>query len=489
MDMASWIKPSYTRRLFMWLLAYSLLLVGCFVTFQYHREKEFKSAELNARLQGINSEVLSTLREGTPPVLPKHPFKDLRLTVIDRSGRVIYDNALDENTTSNHLGREEIERALEFGSGYTVRRHSESTGSSYFYSATLGDNGYIVRTAVPYSVTLSTLLEADMGFIWVMGGITLLFCMLGLFVTRRLGQNILRLNDFAERAERGERIYDTAAFSNDELGAISNHIVRLYAGLQQATSERDKEHASALYQQQEKERIKKQLTNNINHELKTPVASIQVCLELLLNQKGLNEEKREEFLQRCMANAVRLKSLLDDVSLITRMDDAPGSIAKERLDLRPLIGEVVTECEPMALAADIKIANGVDRPLWLAGNRSLLMSVFRNLIANAIAYSGGTEITIELRFAESGKAVIALWDNGVGVPVEHLPHLFERFYRIDKGRSRAAGGTGLGLAIVKNAVGLHGGTIAVDNCTTGGLRFIISLPVDNGDANASGLDS
>lgn len=489
MGMASWIKPSYTRRLFMWLLAYSFLLVGCFVVFQYHREKEFKTAELNARLQGINSEVLGTLREGTPPVLPRHPFSDLRLTVIDREGRVMYDNALDENATTNHLGREEIRRALESGSGYTVRRHSESTGSTYFYSATLGDNGYVVRTAVPYSVTLSTLLEADMGFIWIMGGITILFCMLGFFVTRRLGQNILRLNDFAERAERGERIYDTAAFSNDELGAISNHIVRLYAGLQQATSERDKEHAAALYQQQEKERIKKQLTNNINHELKTPVASIQVCLELLMNQKSLSEEKRDEFLQRCMTNTVRLKSLLDDVSLITRMDDAPGSIAKERLDLNAVIGEVVTDSEPMALAAGVKIANGVDRPLWLIGNRFLLMSVFRNLIVNALAYSCGTEITIELRSVGPEKAVIVLWDNGVGVPEEHLPHLFERFYRIDKGRSRAAGGTGLGLAIVKNAVGLHGGNIAVDNCPSGGLRYTISFPVDRGNADAAGLDS
>lgn len=97
--------------------------------------------------------------------------------------------------------------------------------------------------------------------------------MLGYFATRRIGLHILRLNRFAERAERGERIYDTAPFPQDELGSISNHIVRLYANLQQANIERAREHRAALYEQQEKERIKKQLTNNINHELKTPVAA------------------------------------------------------------------------------------------------------------------------------------------------------------------------------------------------------------------------
>lgn len=482
-DMASWSKLNYPRRLFLWLLCYSLLLMGCFVMFQYHREKDFKSEMLNARLQGINTEILSEMQHGdsVPATFPHVP--NLRLTIVSPNGKVIYDNSLDTRRASNHLKRPEIAKAIRDGEGYTVRRHSESTGENYFYSATRDNNGYIVRTAVPYSLSLSELLSADMGFIWIMGGVTLIMCILGYFATRRVGLHIRRLNRFAEKAERGERIYDSAPFPNDELGSISNHIVKLYANLQQAISDRDKEHRNALHEQKEKERIKKQLTNNINHELKTPIASIQVCLEILMSHKELNEEKRQEFLERCMTNAERLKHLITDVSLITRMDDAPDSIKKEDLDLTDIISETISECEPIAEEKGIHIINGVACPLPMQGNQTMLTSVFRNLIDNAIAYSGGTRIDIRLVSDNNKKFIITVADNGSGVSSEHLPRLFERFYRIDKGRSRAAGGTGLGLSIVKNAVIIHSGTITVENQTTGGLIFTITFPVKDDDGS------
>ena len=479
--MASWSKLSYPRRLFLWLLGYSLLLVGCFVGFQYHREKEFKAGELNAQLQLLNRHILDDIADGEDvagvSLSQPHPFEELRVSIIDSDGRVVYDNSHDSIPYANHLSREEIATALRRGSGYTVRRHSESTGNTYFYSATLGEDGYIVRTAVPYSLSLSELLKADFGFLWMMGGVTLVMCVLGYFATRRLGLTILRLNRFAERAERGERIYDNAPFPKDELGASSNHSVRLYANLQTAIADRDREHKAALHEQREKERIKKRLTNNINHELKTPVASIQVCVETLLSHPNLSEEKRDEFLHRCLANTERLKSLLRDVSLITRMDDAPASISKENLDLTDIIGEVVEDSDPVAARRGISIVNNVMHPIPITGNQSLLESVFRNLIDNAIAYSGGNEITINpAPSCKDGKIVITFADNGCGVASEHLPHLFERFYRVDKGRSRVAGGTGLGLSIVKNAILLHGGTVTVRNLPSGGLEFTITLP-------------
>lgn len=481
--MASWSKLTYPKRLFLWLLCYSLLLVGAFLWFQYNREKQFKTEELNLRLQLMNLHILDDLAKGgeVPEVVLSQPhfFGELRISVIDSAGRVVYDNSLDSVPLANHLEREEIAGALVRGSAYTVRRHSESTGKTYFYSATAGNNGYIVRTAVPYTVSLSEFLRADYGFLWVMGGVSLVMCILGFFATRRVGQHILRLNMFAEKAERGERIYDTAPFPKDELGSISNHIVRLYANLQSAIAERDREHKATLHEQQEKERIKKQLTNNINHELKTPVASIQVCLETLMTHKDLPEEKREEFLKRCLDNTERLKNLLNDVSLVTRMDDAPQSIVKEELDLSEIIAEVVEECDPLATAKGIVIENEVTQRAPLFGNRSLLASVFHNLIDNAIAYSGCNVIKISPLPSASDKITVAVSDNGCGIPSEHLPRIFERFYRIDKGRSRAAGGTGLGLSIVKNSVMFHGGTISVVNRPEGGLEFLITLPLKN----------
>ncbi len=477
--MASWNRLTYPRRLFLWLLGYSLLLVGCFIGFQYHREKAFKAEELNAQLQLINTHILNDIAEGRELTsslhAEPHRFDDLRVSVIDGSGRILYDNSLDSLPHANHLSRREISDARTIGSGYTVRRHSESTGNTYFYSATLGDNDVIVRTAVPYSVSLVELLRADYGFLWVMGGITLIMCVLGFFATRRVGLHIMRLNRFAEKAERGERIYDTAPFPKDELGSISNHIVRLYSDLQGAIADRDREHRAALHAQQEKERIKKQLTNNINHELKTPVASIQVCLETLLAHKNMSEDKRHEFLSRCLDNTERLRQLLGDVALITRMDDAPQSITKEPVDLTEIIAEVVEECDPMAAAKDMVIDDNIHAPLMINGNRSLLTSVFRNLIDNAIAYSGANRIRLDVVSTYKDKIILSVADNGSGIPPQHLSRIFERFYRIDKGRSRQAGGTGLGLSIVKNAVMMHGGSIVARNLPGGGLSFTITL--------------
>lgn len=470
---------TYPRRLFLWLLGYSALLVGCFIIFQYNREREFKSGEMNTRLQTINTYILTELEQGKEisqiSLRDFHPFDDIRVSVISDEGRVVYDNSIDVLPGKNHLDREEIRSALAGDSGYTVRRHSESTGNYYFYSATRGDNGYIVRTAVPYSISLSALLKPDISFLWIMSIVTLAMCMLGYFATRRVGQHVTRLKKFADDVEKGTKISDTEPFPNDELGSISNNIVRLYARLQQANTEREREHKAALYEQREKERIKKQLTNNINHELKTPVASIKICVETLLAHPEMDSAKHDRFLQRCLTDADRLQKLLKDVALITRMDEGAAAIVKEDTDLSAIIRAVADDRRIVADSREIAIVNDVKGPLEMSGNPSLLEAIFSNLIDNAIAYSGGTTVKIALISEDERKIVVNVADDGSGVAAEHLPRLFERFYRIDKGRSRAAGGTGLGLSIVKNAIALHGGTITAENASTGGLCFRITL--------------
>ena len=472
-------KLSYPQRLFVWLLGYSLLMVGCFVVFQYHREKEFKAEEIDKQLQLINTYILTELGEGhdVPDIRLDDfkPFDDIRVSVISDKGHIIYDNTLDSLPKTNHLDRQEIWDAVRHGAGYAVRRHSESTGNYYFYSAKKSDDGNIVRTAVPYSVSFRGLLQADYGFLWIMGIITMVMCVLGYFATRRVGLHIIRLNRFAENVENGAQISDTEPFPHDELGEISNHIVRLYARLQQAVADRDSEHRAALHEQLEKERIKKQLTNNINHELKTPVASIRVSVETMLAHRNMSDEKQILFLQRCLTNTERLQRLLTDVSLLTRMDDGSASILKEQVNLTDIINDVVEDRQIIATTKGIRIENFVSHNVVMNGNASLLEAVFNNLIDNAIVYSGGTRIKIELISIDNDKVVIALSDNGCGVPPEHLPRLFERFYRIDKGRSRAAGGTGLGLSIVKNAVILHGGEISAETQCSGGLLFKITF--------------
>ena len=471
-------RLSYHRRLFLLLLAFSWVLVACFIVFQYGREKHFKAERLNARLQLLNLRMLDALDEGAEPAacIATHngPFEELRVTIIDRQGNVLFDNSLDTLPAANHLDRPEVAEALAHGSGYTIRRHSESTHRNYFYSAMLGDR-YIIRSAVPYSVPLSTVLAADRVFLWFMLGVTLLMSIAGYFATRRLGHNISRLNDFAQRAERGERIDEPESFHHDELGEISNHIIRLYARLQQTTADRDREHALALHEEQEKIRIKKQLTNNINHELKTPVAAIQGYLETLLANPSLDAGRRTEFLEKSCAQIERLRRLLSDVATITRMDEASQVIRKEPVVVNDLIAEVAEE---MALKpAEQRLRVNVDFPerVEVVGNPALLSSIFRNLADNAAAYSGGRDIYIRLLDNSPEACTILFADNGIGVSDEHLPHLFERFYRVDKGRSRKLGGTGLGLSIVKNAVMIHGGTISARNRERGGLEFRFTL--------------
>lgn len=477
MAMGLLTKPRYHRRLFAGLVIYSALLVGCFAFFQYMREKQYKADELNARLQIINRLLLDSIIDGnipakTVPMLIAG-LNDLRVSIIDTTGRVIYDNSIDSLPGSNHLDREEIASAVATGEGYATRRHSSSTGQTYFYSAKAG-NGYIVRTAVPYSVSLSQLLSVDYGFLWVTLVITVVMCVLGYVATRRVGVHVERLNGFARRAERGERIYDNEPFPHDELGEISNHIVRLYARLQQAIADRDREHCAAMREQQERELVKRRLTNNINHELKTPVASMQVCLETLSRYPDMNEGKRREFVDRCLRANERLGRLLTDVAALTRMEEGGDNITTEQVDLSRTVAEVCDELGPEAAARNIIIDNAIDYSGPFRANQQLMASVFRNLIANAIAYSGGS--WIKLRQTLDGRRLtLTVEDNGQGVGEEHLPRLFERFYRVDKGRSRQAGGTGLGLSIVKNAVRWHGGTVSVANRQGGGLYFTISF--------------
>lgn len=480
MAMVSSNRISYSQRLFAWMLGYSLLLVGCFVAFQYHREKEFKAELINARLQLINTYIIDEIDEGINvsdiDLAQFKSFDNLRVSVISVDGHVVYDNTLDSLPESSHLDRVEMRQALKHDTGFAVRRHSESTGDNYFYSAKNSGKGYIARTAVPYSVSLISLLQADFGFLWGMGLIALSMCILAYYATRRIGLHIKRLKEFSENVENGVRISDVQPFTNDELGEISNHIVRLYARLQQAIADRDSEHQTAMFEQLEKERIKKQLTNNINHELKTPIASIRICVETLLTHKNLSVEKQDLFLQRCLTNIDRLQRLLTDVSILTRMDDGSAMIVKEPLNLTDIINDVVEDRRIFASTKGITIDNGITDPIFMSGNSTLLEAVFNNLIDNAIIYSEGTSVRLSLIGDYSDKVVISLSDNGVGVPKEHLLRIFERFYRIDKGRSRAAGGTGLGLSIVKNAVILHGGSITARNFVSGGLCFEITLP-------------
>ncbi len=426
--MAFAIKLSFHKRLFLQLITFSWAIVICFIVFQYIREKEYKSEHLSAQLQQYNRHLISAIEEGISYeeyiASYEKPFRDLRITLITLSGAVIYDNTISTDALSNHSNRPEIIEAMQKGSAYHIGRQSTSDGREYFYSATKG-NRIIVRTAIPYSNTLHDLLAADWTFIVIMIIITLTMSFIAYFTTRKLGKDIEKVNRYEA--------------------------------------------------EQEKNRLKRQLTNNINHELKTPVASIQVCLETLLSGISLSEEKRQELIERCYIHNERLRNLLNDVSLITRIEDGNALIAKEPIVINEIIKEVAEELEVIPEGEGLNLHTDFTQEVTIEGNLSLIGSIFRNLTENAIRYSEGKNIYISLIENNDKKCLIRFEDDGKGVKEEDLPHLFERFYRVDKGRSRQKGGTGLGLAIVKHSVQFHGGLITVKNRVNGGLQFDFSL--------------
>ena len=476
--MVSVIRLSYHKRLFLMLLAFFWSIILCFIYFQYTREKQYKTDFLNAQLQLYNTTLLQTI-ESAPSFeeyVETHtlPFEDLRISIISLDGTVIYDNMLTADSLDNHSMRPEVADALKKGEGHNTERLSASDGREYFYSATRGKE-FVVRTAIPQSDALKELLKTDWTFLGTMMSISLAMSILVYFATRRLGKNIERLNRFAAKAEKGESFDEEEPFPNDELGSISNHIVRLYSQWQQTIKDRDIAHEARLREEQEKIRIKRQLTNNINHELKTPVASIQVCLETLLSGINLSEEKRQELIERCYTNNERLRRLLGDVSLITRIEDGSQLIGKEPVEINNIIDEIAAELEIMPEDERFTLHTDFNEQVIVEGNPSLIGSIFRNLTENTIAYSGGKNIYISLVENNETMCKITFEDDGCGVEEKQLPRLFERFYRVDKGRSRQMGGTGLGLAIVKHAVQFHGGNITVTNRNGGGLKFEFTI--------------
>lgn len=229
-------------------------------------------------------------------------------------------------------------------------------------------------------------------------------------------------------------------------------------------------------EQAEKEnRMRRELTQNIAHELKTPVASILGYTETILDNPAISNDMSRQFIVRTHSQAQRLTALLQDISTLNKMDYAPDLLKMERVDVSALFADIVQETALAIDARQMTLRNYLPQDIIVQGNPSLLYSIFRNLVDNAVSYAGQGSVVEVSAVEQPSHWRFTFKDNGIGIPAEHLPRIFERFYRIDKGRSRDMGGTGLGLAIVKNAVLLHGGNIAISNAEPSGLKFEFTL--------------
>ena len=568
------------RKLFLYLLSAFFSLIAVITFFQYQREKEFRTEQLDQLLSTYNYTINNYIdkKAWTPNELREFitvfPDTLLRVTLIDKEGKVLFDNSVADGTKlENHINRPEIVMANSQITGKAIR-HSTSIGKDFYYLAHRFGS-YYVRTALPFNLNVVEMLKANTFFLYFMAFILLLAIFALFFISKNFTDSIARLRVFTQKAESGEMLETDIYFPNDELGEISRNIVHLYKQMQETkddvNNEREKlikhlqisqeglgifspekkellvnshfiqytnilsdqqsENSDKIFNLAEFEEInqfinesfkndqltrkkmviekngrvfmvrcivfqdntfeisinditvqerdnelKRHLTQNISHELKTPVSSIMGYMESILENPDLDPARQKFFVERSFMQAKRLTALLQDISTLNKIDEGKRLFQKEPCDLAQIINDVLFDVHLQIEQKKCVILRNYNAVLPLQGNRSLLYSIFRNLTDNAITY-GGEQIVIDISCYREDEQFyyFSFSDNGVGIAEEHLGKVFERFYRVDKGRSRKIGGTGLGLAIVKNAVLLHKGTISAKSVSTGGLSFIFSL--------------
>lgn len=572
----------FSQRLFWSVFFMFLGFTVCFLLFQYQREREFAQEKLNNVLSNYNYQLFRKCQQSTDinqtviSFMDDIPQKDLRVTIIDPSGDVLFDNS-GTDEFNNHNDRSEVRKARLYNEGFAIRS-SESTGKRYFYSAS-NIGGYIYRSALPYDPYVRGILTVNKDFIYFMALMTLIFFFVLSRFTFSIGKTISKLRDFALNVEKDRMPAVDYVLPNDELGDISQNIVTLYHRQQKAKNELSMEREKLIKhfqyskegfamftsegreilsnilfiqfinvisdtqihqvedvtdiaelepirtflnknirnlnrkkkvlresvtidkngkifliecilfldnsyeisindisRQEEESRMKRQLTQNVSHELKTPVSSIQGYLETILSNPDLSPDKRQFFLERCYSQSTRLTGLLRDISVLNRLDEASEMFDLTEVNITKLIAEIQKECSQDMEEKHITSEIILPGDPTVFGNNSLLYSIFRNLYDNAIAYAGeNIKITVNCYKEDPKYYYFSFSDNGVGIPEEHINRIFERFYRVDKGRSRKIGGTGLGLSIVKNGVNFHKGQISAKSSPGKGVTFFFTL--------------
>lgn len=347
----------------------------------------------------------------------------IRVTVVNPDGSVLYDT---DSATGNHLLREEIHQAFAGASGMVLRR-SETLGSYQLYCARrVGDK--VVRLAVPYNGVQEPVRLARHGLV-------------------------------------------TA-------GLVGALVVTLIFIFTRNLSGRIDEQARALETAEANERFRREFTANVAHELKTPLTAIVGAVEMIGDGSELQEAERAELMDIVHDQAKRLNSLVKDVLSLAQIEREQGEEHRNFIQV-PLekIVDTVAALEA-ARAKQSRITLAVTRcdHAVVNGDPHLLEQVIVNLVENAFRYSGTDRVDIALS-TDSGLARISVTDYGIGIPAESLPHIFKRFYRVDKARSRSLGGTGLGLAIVKHIAILHGGNVSVQSTPGDKTVFTVELPL------------
>ena len=388
-----------------------------------------------------------------------------RLTVIDLDGTVVADTQAQMDEMDNHLDREEIQDALEKGSGY-ARRRSDTLDEGMLYVAYRSRNAdVILRAAVPYSG-----FQQYLPLFFPASVLSLLIAVVGSFiVTTRLVSSITKpLQDIAKEMLKVKGDYTELNFEHcqyPEINVIADTTMKMSKNVKDYLNQIEKERM-----------IRQEFFSNASHELKTPITSIQGYAELLESGMIQDEATKADFASRIKKEAVRMTGLINDILMISRLEAKEAEVTFSDVRVSVLLEEIIDSLKPQAAEAQVFVH--VDcQPLMIHANLQQMRELLTNLISNAIKYNRpGGQVWINIRETD-GQMVIRVKDNGVGIPSDSLDRIFERFYRVDKGRSRKQGGTGLGLSIVKHLVNFSHGAIHVSSEPDMGSEFTVFLPM------------
>jgi len=395
---------------------------------------------------------------------------DKRLTLVAADGTVLADT--QGETTEDHAGRPEIRQALESGWG-EITRTSATVGYPMLYLAKRFADGTVGRAAMPLS-SVDALVRESLPPLLIAAALALVMAWA---LARRLAAELVRpLNAVGAALREALDGHETASLEAQEvdeelrpvLRRIAQLVEQLRESLRQVRAERDKVRRA--------EDVRAQFTANVSHELKTPLTSIKGFSDMLAQGMVKDEADQRRFASMIGVETDRLIALINDVLEISELDSAAIDAPQETASPLAAARQVAELLTPAAEQRGARIeVSGADGEARLPADR--LKEVLMNLVDNALKYGKEQGGTVEVTVTREGEEmVLCVSDDGIGIPEEAQGHVFERFYRVDKGRSRRSGGTGLGLAIVKHICQLYGGSVEVRSALGEGSTFTVRLP-------------
>ncbi|MGD0580491.1 MAG: ATP-binding protein [Bryobacteraceae bacterium] len=406
-----------------------------------------------------------------------------RLTFIARDGRVLLDSDADPAKMENHATRPKVREALQGRIGSSARA-SASVGIRFLYVAGPLEDG-VIRLAVPLKQVEAHVSELRESLVLYTALAFLPGILLAAFLARYYSSRLGAAIHYASTLAMGNFKARLQSPGNDELGILGKQLNETGEKLQKMFEELQSEHVEL----EKLERIRKDFVINVSHELRTPLASIQGYTETLLDGALEDRENNVKFLNIIRQNAERLARLTADLLTLGRLELKTQKLQPASYYVNPLLEDCIATLRPMA---DKKRIDFLYEPAPESTEAfcdgEAMHQIMMNLLDNAIKYTpeGGHIAVFAHRVTDPGRGDIVevgVRDTGIGIPAEELPRLFERFYRVDKARSRALGGTGLGLAIVKHLVRSLGGEVYVDSVANQGSTFRFTLPVQDPGSN------